>query len=113
MKTQQTISIEIDTDRLASHPDSHLAMLWHVAQANPALHGDVAAGEIVRHVGSEIIRRWLKAAPAEMYHHQDRHHYWSNLSRFASWDVVRQEWTLNEEKVAKLREDGEPHGDSH
>jgi hypothetical protein len=53
------ITIELD-DRLGSYQDTQLAMLWHLAQANPAPHGDRAAGELVERIGREIIGRWLK-----------------------------------------------------
>jgi hypothetical protein len=53
------ISIEVDDDRLGSYEDAHLAICWHLAQANPAPHGDRAAGELVERIGREIIRRWL------------------------------------------------------
>ena len=32
-----TISFEVDSDRLGSYADEHLAQLWHIGQANPAL----------------------------------------------------------------------------
>jgi hypothetical protein len=82
-KTQ--ITIEVDDDRLASYSDSHLATLWHVAQANQAPHGDHAAGELVEHIGREIIRRWLKATPPELWKHQGRSYYWTELCKFAEF----------------------------
>jgi hypothetical protein len=57
------ITIEVDDGRLGSYGDAHLAMLWHLAQVNPAPHGDRAAGELVERIGREIIHRWLKATP--------------------------------------------------
>ena len=45
MKTSVTISI--DTAALAHHTDDHLAVLWHVAQANPATYGNEQAGQLV------------------------------------------------------------------
>jgi hypothetical protein len=80
-----TIAIEIDPARLASYADSYLATLWHVAQANPAPHGDHTAGELAESVGWEIIRRWLKAAPVELWHHQARDYYWSQLGKLATF----------------------------
>jgi hypothetical protein len=53
------ITIEIEDDHLGRYPDSHLAMLWHVAQANPAPHADKTAGRLAGRIGREIIRRWL------------------------------------------------------
>ena len=57
------ITIEVDDGRLGSYQDAQLAMCWHLAQANPAPHGDRAAGELVERIGREIIRRWLQATP--------------------------------------------------
>lgn len=79
------ITIEIDDSSLAGYTDRHLAMCWHVAQANPAPHGDRAAGELVERVGREIVRRWLGGVEPELWHHQGRDHYWSWLARFASY----------------------------
>jgi hypothetical protein len=64
---------------------SRLALAWHVAQANPAPHGDKAAGELVEYIGREIIRRWLVNVPAEVWHHQGRDHYWSELTKLAKY----------------------------
>jgi hypothetical protein len=80
-----TITIEINPDRLASCSDEYLATLWHVAQVNPAQYGDHAAGELAERIGREIIRRWLTAAPVELWHHQGRHYYRSALSRLATY----------------------------
>lgn len=81
--TATTITIEIDEARITSYSDSYLATVWHVAQVNPAPHGDHAAGELVERIGREIIRRWLKSAPVELWHHQGRDYYWSQLGRLA------------------------------
>jgi hypothetical protein len=69
------ITIELDDTRLGSYQDAQLAMLWHLAQANPAPHGDRAAGELVERIGREVIRRWLQATPPELWRHQGRDHY--------------------------------------
>ncbi|MFJ8006166.1 hypothetical protein [Streptomyces fagopyri] len=95
-----TISIEIEPKNLSRVADAHLAMLWHLAQANPAPHADAQAGELVRRVGNEIIRRWLAGTPPEMYHHQPHSYYWKNLGRFASYR--NGEWVLDPDKVSKL-----------
>jgi hypothetical protein len=79
------ITIELDDNRLGSYQDAHLAMLWHLAQANPAPHGDRAAGELVERIGREIIRRWLKATPPELWRHQGRDHYWQQLRQLATF----------------------------
>lgn len=52
-----SIAFEIDTDRLGSYTDVYLAQLWHIAQSNPAPHGDKDASNLVKCVGTEIIRR--------------------------------------------------------
>lgn len=72
--TKVTVPIEIDSAEIARYSDQHLALLWHVAQANPAPYGDWRAAELVKDIGSEIIRRWLGKIPAEMYHHQSADH---------------------------------------
>jgi hypothetical protein len=80
------ITIDFDLNQLPGYTDEFLATLWQVAQANPAPHGDYHAGEIASKVGVEIIRRWLKAAPAEMYHHQQRDNYWQALRQLATYE---------------------------
>ena len=42
--TKHDIAIEIDETKLASYTDTYLAMCWHIAQHNPAPHGDYFAG---------------------------------------------------------------------
>ncbi len=79
------ITIKVDDGRLASYPDAHLAALWHVAQANPAPHGDPNAGQLAEHVGREVIRRWLRATEPELWHHQGRDHYWAELRKLATF----------------------------
>lgn len=81
------ITIEIDQDRLQQHSDEYLAAFWHVAQINPAEHGDRAAGELVERIGREIIRRWLGTVPSELWHHQGRDHYWSVLRKLGKWNA--------------------------
>lgn len=90
MKT--AITIEIDTEQLGQWTDTHLAALWHVAQANPAPLEDPDAGALAEDIGREIIKRWLRATGAEIWHHQGRHHYWANLVRFAEWDQAARRW---------------------
>jgi hypothetical protein len=79
------VTIELDDSRLGSYQDAQLAMLWHLAQANPAPHGDRAAGELVERIGREIIRRWLQATPPELWRHQGRDHYWQQLRQLATF----------------------------
>lgn len=93
-----TIGITFDLNKLPSYGSSFLAALWHAAQWNPAKHGDYMAGEIASKVGFEIIRRWLAAAPVEMYHHQQRDNYWQALTQLARYeppadaDPTGQDW---------------------
>ena len=91
------ITIEVDDARLGSYQDAQLAMLWHAAQANPAPHGDRTAGELVERIGREIIRRWLKATPPELWRHQGRDHYSQQLRQLATFtpgtgEVDSPEW---------------------
>lgn len=84
--TRISVTFEIDDSELRSCSDSRLVALWHVAQANPAPHGDKHAGEIAEHIGREIIRRWLRHVEPELWHHQGRHYYSSHLGRFARYE---------------------------
>jgi hypothetical protein len=84
--TTHAITIEIDDKRPASYTDEFLAVCWHAAQANPAEYGDYMAGELVERIGREIIRRWLKDVPPELWHHQARHHFSRELTRFATYE---------------------------
>jgi hypothetical protein len=84
--TKHAITIEIDDERLASYTDERLALCWHVAQANPAEYGDYMAGELVELIGREIIRRWLRNVPPELWHHQGREHFRRELTRFAIYE---------------------------
>jgi hypothetical protein len=79
------ITVEVDEGRPGSYQDAHLAMLWHLAQANPAPHGDRAAGELAERIGREIIRRWLQATPPELWRHQGRDHYSQQLRQLATF----------------------------
>ncbi len=80
-----TISIDIDTGKLRTFTNEHLSDLWHVAQANPAPISDMTAGELADEIGREIIRRWLKENPGNMYHHMGSHGYWSILVDHGKW----------------------------
>jgi hypothetical protein len=84
--TDIDITISFDPHKLPSYTDEFLATLWHVAQANPAPHGDYRAGETATNIGFEIIRRWLAKAPVEMYHHQQRDNYWQALRQLAKYE---------------------------
>lgn len=82
-ESQITITVPAN---LSQTEDQFLAALWHVAQFNPAPTCDKQAGDLVAHIGWEIIRRWLRATGPEMYHHQQKHHYWDQLRRFAKYE---------------------------
>ncbi len=93
--TEQQITINVNPHQLDRVTDEWLVMLWHVAQANPADgFENEEPGDLVMKIGWEIIRRWLNAAPTEMYHHQQRHYYWKQLSRFAKWNGT--EWVARD-----------------
>ena len=82
--TTVSISIDFDPDKLGSYTDTHLAMLWHLVQANPANGFEHSQpGDLAAKVGWEIIRRWLKSVQPELYHHQQRHCSQHQLSKFA------------------------------
>jgi hypothetical protein len=93
-----TIPVQVDLTNLHRESAARLALLWHVAQANPAPYGDETAGEVVAKISFEIVRRWLASTEPEMFHHQSRDHYWKNLTRFAKWNGA--EWVPREEPEA-------------
>jgi hypothetical protein len=99
-----SITVEFDTTALAGYTDGFLATLWHVAQENPADGFECKEpGEVVAAIGWEIIRRWLRNTEPAMYHHQDRHYYWKQLTKFAQ--CVDGEW------VARTGPAGSAHGE--
>ncbi|PXY21104.1 hypothetical protein [Prauserella muralis] len=80
------ITIAFNEHSLVTYGDSYLAMLWHVAQANPADgFEENRPGEIAERIGREIIRRWLSKAPVELYHHQGQHYYHRELTKHGKW----------------------------
>ncbi|MGP4030235.1 hypothetical protein [Actinomadura sp. 3N407] len=85
--TKISVTFEIDDTKLRGASDTHLATLWHVVQANPAPHGDKHAGEIAERIAREIVRRWLGGVEPELWRHQGRSYYWSNLCRFARYEA--------------------------
>ena len=97
---EHEITIKVDTTALGRCSDAQLAMLWHVAQHNPAPHADKAAGELTGKIGNEIILRWLRKTPPEMYHHQQRDYHWSQLTRFAKWNGT--DWVPKHEEPADV-----------
>ena len=68
-----TIAFEVDSDRLGSYTDEHLAQLWHIGHANPAPFGDAAACNFAELVGREVIRRWLVQVGPALWTHQASH----------------------------------------
>jgi hypothetical protein len=98
--SKTSITIDFDPDRLSTYTDTHLAMLWHLVQHNPADGFEHSQpGDLAAKVGWEIIRRWLKAAPVEMYHHQQSHYSQHQLGKFAiyqpggrAWDHEAKDW---------------------
>jgi hypothetical protein len=81
-----SITIDFDPDRLSTYTDQYLAMLWHLTQHNPADgFRDKEPGDLAMHVGWEIIRRRLGTVSPEMYHHQQQHYTWWQLTRFARY----------------------------
>lgn len=96
---KQAVTIKINTDDLTSVTDTYLASLWHVAQLNPAdPFEDREAGVLAEKIGREIIRRFLRKTPAELWSHNgshfDRPNGSSKIDRRASklkagWQTVR------------------------
>src|SRR5437016_4476358 len=95
-----SITIDFDPDRLSTYTDQYLAMLWHLCQHNPADGFEHSQpGDLAAQIGWEIIRRWLKHVPPELYHHQQRHYYSHQLGKFAiynpggpAWDHQAKDW---------------------
>lgn len=81
-----TVTLEIDGAMLRSYTDQHLATLWHVAMANPAAHDDQAAGEVTERLAREIVRRWLGQVEPDLWSHQARTYYRTQLARFARYE---------------------------
>lgn len=93
------VTFDIDPDGLANFTDGHLAALWHIAQANPAAHGDREAGELAGAVGFEIIRRWLRNTAPELYAHQPGDHHWKALQQHGKWAGPDHTWLPHADKV--------------
>jgi len=90
MSPTVSVTIEIDIALLRRYSDEHLAMLWHVAQANPAdSFADQDPGELTENIGREIIRRWLGDVEPELWRNQGRDYYWDQLRRLGKWDADR------------------------
>lgn len=98
MKTK--IIIEIDTAQLSGLSDQALAARWHIAQANPEPMFSQDAGALVELIGREIITRWLRGVPPELWAHQGNHHYWHVLQQNGKWlpvagDDLNRQWVHN------------------
>ncbi|KML20246.1 MULTISPECIES: hypothetical protein [Burkholderia] len=87
---KKTFTFEFDTDRLSTFSDDYLAGCWYTAQFLPVEHGDRDAGEVVRAVGVEIIRRWMRSQPIPMFHIQSGDYLLQQIRRFARWNGT--EW---------------------
>ncbi|MFJ4288728.1 hypothetical protein ACIP1U_02905 [Cupriavidus sp. NPDC089707] len=79
------MTFHIDTRQLPHFTDSHIASLWHIAQANPAAFEDAKACELAEAIGREIIRRWLRSAGAPLWDRQGVHHYFG-VKDHCRWD---------------------------
>lgn len=88
-----TLSIRSSMECLQTYTDEHLRAWWHIAQANPAPHGDREAGELVERIGREIIRRWMGGGPVSLLSHQGHSYYWGILVNHGKW--IEGEWTPN------------------
>jgi len=78
--TTHEVTCRIDDNEVEHWDNENHALMWHVAQANPADgFRDSGPGELVERIGREIIRRWLRDTPVQLYHHQGRHYYWKDL----------------------------------
>jgi hypothetical protein len=85
------ITFTIDEAMLSTVNDETLSFWWRVAQHNPAHGFDTREpGELAMKIGWEIIRRWLKGIPAELYHHQQSHYYWDQLRALGKWNDQRE-----------------------
>lgn len=82
-----SITLDVNANDLKQHTDAHLAAAWHAAQAANAPYGDRIAGELVKNLGFEIIRRWLggNSAHVQLYNHQADAHDNAVRSAFARY----------------------------
>lgn len=108
-----TITIEIDTDRLESLRDEHLAALWHVTQANPAPIDDRQAGQLTEHVGRAIIARFLRRTPPLLWVHQGHHADWVELQAAKDGTSAAPLYSAPPESSTRVdRDEGLPWDDS-
>lgn len=90
------VTFDVRLDTLASTTDAHLHALWHIAQANPAPHGDRDACALAEALTAEIVRRWLQQAPTERFAHQPTDPHWKALVRHGSWRGPGGTWLPHE-----------------
>lgn len=83
--TKHVLQVEVDDGDLRGYSPSRLMLAWHLAQANPAPHGDRDAGQLAERVGREIIRRWLRAVEPELWTHQGDDYFHKWLTKFAEY----------------------------
>lgn len=107
--SEVAITLTFDPDQLHNCSDERLATLWHVAQANPAPHGDHQPGDIAEKVGREIIRRWLGSTAPALWHHTGRSYYWRQLTRFARYEPGGKPGTPEWHEGTWHLKDGAPH----
>lgn len=109
---EQEITIKFNLDDLSRYEDRYLAMLWHLAQANPADgFRNRAPGEIAMKIGWEIIGRWLHEVEPEMYHHQQDHYSHWVAGLFAHYVPVDEDkpngprrWALRPDYAERVAE---------
>jgi hypothetical protein len=86
--TPHEVAWRIDDNEVEHWDNEHHALIWHVAQANPADgFRDSGPGELVERIDREIIRRWLRDTPVQLYHHQGRHYYWKTCCNLGNWNT--------------------------
>jgi hypothetical protein len=85
--SKTSITIEFDQHALSGYTDEYLAVLWHLAQANPADGFTTSEpGDLAEKIAREIVRRWLAGVPPELWHHQGQHYYWHELTQIATYE---------------------------
>lgn len=93
---KHTVAVEIDIDGLKNINDEWLKLYWSVAQANPAKSNDPKAGYLATRINDEIVRRWLKNTPEEMYNHSTEQVYYRELVRHC--EFVNGAWSIKADK---------------
>lgn len=102
---KHSIAIVIDDECLGGKTDAYIAQCWHVAQANPAPHGNRDAGALAETIGREIIRRWLASPVAEpaLYHHQGNDYAMRVLREHGHWPGPNHDkWVFEPAKAERV-----------